>query len=359
MSEPAWPRSVLIARSAFDVQYEPALNRALNELGVSSRIVETHQYIGGGLLGRLQERVLWGPGLAKASRELLRGVREEKPDVVLFYQGHHYSRPTVAAARAHAFIAGIHNDDPFGPRRKLLRYRLLLKALPLYHGYHVYRDCNVPELQAWGVPRVKVLMSFYVPWLDFPRDLDQREMQRWGCELAFAGHPEPDMRTECIARTVRAGIAVKLYGPERFWRKWLPPDVFRRLAPLRKVFGEDYRKALCGAKMVACFLSKWNRDQYTRRAFEIPACGAFLLAERTPLMRQLYEEGREAEYFDSPEEFLDKVRFYRDHDQARRKVAQAGCRRATTSPYDVYSRMRQWLGDVSQWRREMTAGAAP
>ncbi|MCP3965754.1 MAG: glycosyltransferase family 1 protein [Lentisphaerae bacterium] len=91
------------------------------------------------------------------------------------------------------------------------------------------------------------------------------------------------------------------------------------------------------------------RDQYTRRTFEIPACGAFLLAERTPVMQQLYEEGKEAEYFETPEEFVEKCKYYLKHENKRRQISKAGMIKALTAGYDVNSRMRQWVNDIKDW----------
>jgi len=342
-------RSVIIARSAFGDQYEPAWDRALGELGVNSRIFETHAFLPG-LWGRVQERLLWGPGVARAGRALVAETERDRPDVVLLYHGHHFGPAVLERLRPLAFVTGYHNDDPTGPRRGMLRYRLLLKALPRYHGYHVYRDCNVPEFLAAGVPRVKVLPACYLPWIDRPRELSAEEARAWGSDVLFAGHAEPDGRAECLAVAARAGLAVRVHGDPRYWRPAGPPDAPPGLRLLPAIYGEEYRLALRAAKVCACFFSKWNRDQVTRRAFEIPACGAFLLAERTPAMQALYEEGKEAEYFASPGEFADKARFYATHDDARRRVAEAGCRRAAASGYDIHSRMRQWLADVAAWR---------
>jgi spore maturation protein CgeB len=69
-------------------------------------------------------------------------------------------------------------------------------------------------------------------------------------------------------------------------------------------------------------------------------------------MQEFYREGKEAEFFDSPVEFIDKARFYVNNEAARKKIAAAGYARVIASGNDIYSRMRQWLADVTRWRNE-------
>lgn len=345
-------RSVLIVRGAWGEIHEPAWNRALNEIGLRSRVFDSHARLRKGILGRIEQRLLWGPDLSKVNRELIQTVKQSKPDVTLLYQGHHYWAETIQELAGHTFVVGYHNDDLLGPRKHLLRYRHLNRALPFYHGYHVYRDCNLKSLAQAGMKNAAVLMPYFIPWLDYPRTLSSGDHQRFDCDLVFAGHWEDDRRVECLSAAVRKGIHVRLYGQRRYWGPAIPRNVRNRLEHFPHLYGEEYRKALCGSRIAACFLSKWNRDQYTRRVFEIPACGVFLLAERTAVMQQLYQEGKEAEYFSSPEEFVDKARFYLRNPDARKRIAEAGHKRATTCGYDIYSRMRRWLEDVQNWSNQ-------
>jgi len=63
----------------------------------------------------------------------------------------------------------------------------------------------------------------------------------------------------------------------------------------------------------------------------------------------MFKEGKEAEYFSSSDEFLDKVTFYLKNNDARDRIAKAGYQQVTTAGHDIYSRMKHWLADVTNW----------
>lgn len=343
--------SALIVRSAFGEIHELAWLRALRDLGIKAELFDTHSYIPANLAGRIEEHFIFGPHIGKVNHLVVEQVKQMRPDVAHFYQGHHYTAETIAQVARVSFASGSHCDDPFG-RNDRREYRLLKKALPEYDGYHVFRQCNVAEAAAYGVKRVRVLMMYYIPWLHYPCSLSAQEQRAWGSDVVYAGHMEPDLRIECLAGVARAGLKCRIFGGEAEWRSALPRDAYQTVRPIFYARGADYRRALCAGKIGACFFSRWNRDQYTTRSWEIPACGVFLLSERTPAMQEFYCEGKEAEFFESPEEFIDKVRFYLRNEAARERIAAAGYARVKSSGNDIYSRMRQWLADIAEWREE-------
>ena len=351
-------RKCLIVANTAHEAYEAAWARSLTELGVCVSTISATHYLPRGLWGWLEKRYQHGNDVARFNRHVTSMAINERPDVILVYQGTFCYPSTIRALSEKFFVVGYHNDDPTGRvvnRLSYDPYRHIRAALPHFHGFHSYRECSLEEVRALGIQRSEVLMPYYIPWLDYPRNLAPHEKARFGCDICFAGHYEPDSRGECLQEAVRTGLHVRVYGKHRSWRQVETMAGPNRLAVQKPVWGDDYRKALCGARVATCFFSKLNRDQYTRRAFEIPACGVFLLAERTAAMVELYREGREAEFFDCPEEFVAKAKYYLSNEAARNRIARAGQERAMSSGYDVRSRMQQWLHDVSEWKREQPA----
>jgi len=108
-----------------------------------------------------------------------------------------------------------------------------------------------------------------------------------------------------------------------------------------EVYGDDYAKALTGAKISLGFLRKVCPDQHTTRTFEIPACGSMLLSDRTEECMGFFAEGKEAEYFDTPDELVDKVKFFTTHEEARTRIAAAGLQRCIDGRYSYFERMKQ------------------
>lgn len=88
--------------------------------------------------------------------------------------------------------------------------------------------------------------------------------QRYETDVVFVGHCEPDGREDSIRTLVLAGMRVKLWGGH-YWSRARLEVISDHLAPIVPAERDLYRKALSGAKIFLCFLSKLNRDTYTRR----------------------------------------------------------------------------------------------
>ena len=81
---------------------------------------------------------------------------------------------------------------------------------------------------------------------------------------------------------------------------------------------------------------------------EIPACGGFMLAERTPDHQELFEEDKEAVFFDinNPNELLEKALYYLEHEKERKAIAKAGRERCLKSGYSQHERLTWMLQQI-------------
>jgi hypothetical protein len=194
----------------------------------------------------------------------------------------------------------------------------------------------------------------------------------WQSAVGFLGGWEP-RRERLLQLVAAAGIDLKIRGG--YWEflrdgKWTPRRQFvlRQLAGNEKfrihrdellgcawqggeVYADDYARALSGARIGLGLLRKIWPDQHTTRTFEIPACGSMLLADRTDEHRDLFEEGREAEFFASAEELIDKTRFYCRDESARLRVARAGSQRCVKSKYAYVHRLDAALAALARIER--------
>jgi spore maturation protein CgeB len=335
-------------------QYEDAFARGLCDSGVVVSALSTSNFFKG-FLGRIQQKIILpGPALLSLNRAVVVAVKKRKPDLVLFW------RPTFILPKTITQIASMgvqtvsyNNDDPFGPKihgnvpwHHHFIWHWYIKCLPLFTYNFFYRKINCAEAKARGASHAEVLMPYFIPWHDRPIRLTATEQQHYETEVVFVGHHEPDGREDSIRALVSAGIRVKLWGG-RYWSRAVLGDIYGQLAPIVPAEGDEYGKALCGSKICLCFLSKLNRDTYTRRCFEIPACGKVMLAERTDDLMRFFKEDEEACFFSSPEELVRKTEFLINNPDIRERIAQAGLRRVWEDGHDVASRAKYFLSLVT------------
>jgi hypothetical protein len=196
----------------------------------------------------------------------------------------------------------------------------------------------VADCEKAGAARAVLLPPWFVPAVDRPYALSPEEIGRYGCDVVFIGHYEDDGRRDLLEAVAQAGRHVRLFGTG--WDDVPLSPALRGAGPIEAVRGEDYRKALCAAKIALVFLSKLNADCYTRRNFEIPATGTFMLSEYTPELAHLFEPGRHADYFTDRNDLLAKVDAYLRDDGRRVAVARAGRSRVVEAGHDIVSRAR-------------------
>ena len=351
---------ILVVGDGHSKIHEVAVAKVFGDLGYQVKSFFWSGYLSSTRqLGRLcllaQNKYIFGPSIRRINQDLVALCRSFQPDLIFVYRGTHIRAKTIRemkSLRPNAIIVGYNNDDPFAPGHPSYLWKTFLRAVPEYDLVLAYRHHNIDQFRRIGAKRVELLRSWFLPWQNQPIILGESDQTRFKSDVVFVGHLENDGRTEMLEAVVQQGWRLRLFGPGKHWNQRLisSPELKAQI-PVSLVWGDDYNRALCGSKIALCFLSKLNRDSYTRRCFEIPATGTLLLSEFTPDLAGMFEENKEAVYFRSKEELLQKIDHFLNHDDERKAIAKAGYQKVYSAGHDIISRMKYVLELVDSIRK--------
>lgn len=300
-----------------------------------------------GFWKRFQNKFIFGPVINKLNSDLISLVIKFKPDFIFIYRGTHVFSQTLIKIKKsllNCIIYGYNNDDPFAKGHPQWLWRHFIKAVPKYDLIFAYRHHNLNDFLRIGAKKVELLRSWYISSINHPVMLSDLDKAKYECDVVFIGHYEDDGRFEYLEEIVRNGYNLRLFGPGYEWNHiLLKSELLKKLAPINLVWNEEYNKAIAGSKIALCFLSKLNRDTYTRRCFEIPATGTLLLSEYSDDLLTIYRKGEEADFFKSKDEMIDRIKFYLSNSIQCKQVAINGHKRVISDGHDIVSRMKYVL----------------
>lgn len=296
---------------------------------------------------KLQNKIIFGPIICKINKDFLDYVTCKNPDVIFIYRGTHISPGTLKKIKLlfpKVIIIGYNNDDPFSPNSSIFLWHLFKKNILICDIVFAYRDKNIDDYKKLGLENVYLLRSWFSDSRNFP--INNKFYKH---DVVFIGHYENDGRIKLLEKIVSNGISLKIFGPG--WNRHVIKSRFLKdQMPVSVVWGEEYNRTLCQSKIALCFLSKLNRDTYTRRNFEIPASGSFMLSEYSTDLCGLFKEGRDAEFFRNEDELISKIKFYLHNDIKREGIAESGRRRVMEDGHNAISRMKYVLNVISEYQ---------
>ncbi len=315
--------------------------RILNAQGYETEGFDTRPYRDAGprLLRSLTARGL-GPAVWALNRALVARAQKGGFDLVMVDKGTVIRSLTLRTLKA---FASKHIAVHYTPDAAFVdnRSRAFFRAIPDYDllvttkpfEMDCYRDGGARDLllihQGYG-PRIDPSLASEVP----------RSMRS---EAVFVGHCQPHYAR--LLRVAAGVVPLTIWGPG--WPEYAEKNQWaEKCVRGAGIYGADYARILGGAKIAIGLLSKRVPETTTTRSFEIPAIGTMLLAERTPDHQALFEEGSEAEFFNTPDELATKLRHYIADDVSRERVAAAGQARCMISGYataEQFSRITDWL----------------
>lgn len=221
-------------------------------------------------------------------------------------------------------------DDPWNPIHKAPWF---MEALPQYDYVFTPRRANMRDLQAAECRNVAYLPFGFEPKIHFTETISESERRLLESDIIFAGGGDAD-RVPYIGALRKAGFRIALYGG--YW------DRFRETRGLSRGMADPstLRKAIAASRIALCLVRRRNRDGHSMRTFEVPACGACPLVERTEEHEQLFgaDETRVA-YFETIPQMIAKTEWLVTHDSERNRLASAAQALVTTQGHSYLDRL--------------------
>lgn len=277
------------------------------------------------ILSSVQHRLLLGPGVSAFNNDVISMVRNiGAVDIIWVDKGRWLRDDVLDDIKQITGAIAIHYTPD--PAFTFHTSRYFKACLPIYD---LCVTTKRYELSDYSINGAKDTL-FTLQGIDdrFERLSECQILNQRPIDLMFIGHKEQHY-IDVISHLMPRNNSLRVYGPG--WstlgqnRKW--HDIV-----LGSVWGDDYVKTLAKGKIGLGLLSKFYPDAFTTRSFEIPAAGSMLIAERTAEHQELFEEDKEAIFFDTKEELSEKISFYLAHDSARIEIAKLG-RYRTLSNY--------------------------
>ncbi|MHB8578570.1 MAG: glycosyltransferase [Ignavibacteriaceae bacterium] len=145
--------------------------------------------------------------------------------------------------------------------------------------------------------------ELYVP-LDIKKDI----------EISFVGQRHGD-RKQVFDKIIESGLELKIFGYN--WEHF-PRIPFHQMV---RVFSRSK------INLNLSNSSTMVEQQIKGRNFEIPGTKSFLLTGNAENLQEYFEDGKEIVIFNSPEELIDKAKYYLAHETERKTIAEYAFKR--------------------------------
>ena len=318
--------------------------QAITRIDPSTESVDTDPYILAKYISGFQHHLNIGPGVSLLNVEIRKRCRRKQYDIILVDNKPFLSRKTmkyIKQKNPDIKIANLLTDDPFGKFKR--SWPVFKRTARFYDIIFVQRKVNISELKNLGVKRVEICYRSYDPAFHRPLQLTDDDLINYKSTVGFVGTYE-SFREEFVVYLIQNNIPVKITGdgwPKGKYWKLIEPNYQGN-----STYGESYIKTINGMDIALHFLRHGNRDEQDSRTFEIPACGVFMLAEKSDTHLSLFEDGSEAVFFSTKEQLLEKVKYFLEHQDERKAIARAGLARCLQSGYSHEGRLSQVLHTI-------------
>ena len=271
-------------------------------------------------------RLVRGGAEREFNRELLLQARRLKPELLLVFKGRFLRPGTITALRELGVRCyNFYPDVSFrahGPH--------LPRVLPEYDWIFTTKSFGLADMrEQLGMTRASVMMFAFDPDLHHAMRLSDADRREFECDVSYIGtwSPKKEKLLAELARR-RPTQRLRIWG-EQWWRATEGAEALARAIGGREILGAEFVKAICASSINLSIMSEQRLgsskgDQIATRTFSVPACGAFVIHERTEEVLQLFREDEEIVCYTGIDDLVAKIDTYLANPERRRMIADRG-----------------------------------
>lgn len=318
---------------------------AIKKCGLSVIEFDTSKYLKtkNRLLNSLSHRFNIGSNITNLNNDIVKFVEQQGHiDIIWIDKGKWVNQNTISYIKELSKAILVHYTPD--PQIVAQKSQAFISSIPSYDLMLTTKPYEVNQYKKYGVKEIRLISQSYEKSKLYPRELTNKQIEYYSSPVTFIGHHE-NFYQEKLEAIAEIDVPIKIWGP--YWTKRIKKNnLLNNYVVSEGIWEDNYGIALNASDIGLCLLTKRWPETTTTRTFEIPACGTFMLAERTNDHENLFKEGLEAEFFSSDEEMLEKIRFYINNPSLRERIAKAGYERSINSGYDNHSQISLLIDNI-------------
>ena len=276
------------------------------------------------------------------NRAVLRYVDNSSIDFVLASKGNLLKASTIRAFRGRGIpVYCFYPDVSFRDQEKEIR-----QSIAAYNCIFTTKSFHLKDQRLVSMLNdIRLVRHGYDPAVHRILELDSVSRRRYVCDISFVGawsSKKEKVLTQIITKF--PDLDIKIWGPG--WER--SGAVTAAHWQGRAIRGDELVIQYSSAKINLGILSDAKSDtssgdQVTTRTWHIPACGGFLLHEKSDELSNYFKLGTEVTTYESVEDLVQKIQLYIDKDDLRMSIARAGHKRCMESGYNYELTVRKIL----------------
>ncbi len=315
---------ILITGSSEEYSLTNSLCRAFSKLGCDVRLFnEGELYMGSSILtrNRYTNRVLWKYLATSLNDLLIETIQTYKPDLLIVLKGFFIKPKTLKKINdtSSTILFNFNPDNPFNTSQRGSTNGWIVKSIPIYDAYLTWGKLLLDPIRRAGAKRVEYLPFAGDAEYYYPVKITKEDKGAYSSDVVFVGNWDEE-REKWLSNL--EGFNFAIWG-EWYWKTRCKNKFLRKCWRAHPAYGKEMAKTYLSSKINLNILRVQNKRAHNMKTFEIPACGGFMLHERSDEVLELFEEGKDVACFSTPQELKEKINYYLNHEEERMQMAKA------------------------------------